>query len=595
MNINSWNMKVMVRSMILLLVFSVLSACGGGAKNIRPEGSLEQSKGMALYQAGDYFNAISWLEQSHNLYPNKTVLLALIDAYEQLGELVKIYPLLNHELLSASVEKSIISAMLVSNDGNCHSVIEKLSGLNVNDTEAQWKTKYFKLLADCYVQQGNSLMAARHLFLLMQSKKAEANHEDKAYTDALVYELMKISEIDLIQAIGEADDEVWRGWLEAAFVEFGADGESGEHWFSQWENHPASNYFLGMNEVSLRKKVGVLLPMSGRFEKVSKAIQKGMLTAAMNQGGRNELQFYDTGSQGEAVASALFSAQEADVDIIVGPLDKQSIAVLDTLPEPTVPMLLLNQSEMDFNQFSLSPEAEAQDVAEVMYREGKRQVLILSSNDPWGERMTLAFAQRFVDLGGQIISNHYFAADQADYSVQLRQVLGLVGSRLRSKNLQQYLKLPVQSEEVVRADVDAIFLAAQPDFARMMVPQLKFHRASKVPVFATSHVFVGFDNSQHNKDLDGVHFPVAPLLLQTGDLLETLTFELSLIKDTDLNLFAFGYDAYQLTSRLTWMSRVNSGKLSGLSGNLSMDFDGKIRRHLPWAYYSGGEVFAVEE
>ncbi|WP_154222383.1 penicillin-binding protein activator [Marinicella rhabdoformis] len=593
MNINHWNVKVSVRHAALLTVFSLLLACGGN--NVRPDGLNEQRKGMALYQAGDYFNAVSWLEQSHNAHPNKTVLLALIDAYGRLGESIKIYPLLNHELLSYSAEKDIITAQLADQDGNCSSVIDLLGALNVSEVTGHWKSEYYNLLSACHARLGNSLLAAKNILALMQLPTDEQNSTDNKVSDDLVYELMKVPEMDLIQAISETDDELWRGWLEAAFVEFGADGESGEHWFSQWKNHPASSYFLGSNEVSLRQKVGVLLPMSGRFEHVAKAVQKGMLTAAMSQGGRNELLFFDTGSQGEALASALFSAQEAGVNIILGPLDKQSIAALEALPEPTVPVLLLNQSNSDDYQFTLSPEAEAQDVAEVMYQQGKRQVLILSSNDPWGERITLAFAQRFVDLGGQIISNHYFATDQADYSAQLRQVLGLVGSRLRSKNLQQYLKLPVHSEEVVRADIDAIFLAAQPGFARMMVPQLKFNRAAKVPVYATSHVFVGFDNKQHNKDLEGVYFPVAPLLLQTGDFLETLAFDVSLIQNTDLNLFAFGYDAYQLTSRLTWMSRVNSGKFSGLSGNLSMDFDGKIRRHLPWAYYIGGEVFAAEQ
>lgn len=581
------------------MVLSLLTACGGGTRNVRTAVDQAQAKGLSLYQSGDYFNAIDWLEKSHQENSSLVVLLALMDAYAQLGETIKVYPLLNHPLLLNRPEKQVMLAKISWMDGDCHQVLAELQSTEDNSMGQEWQRQKHQMLAECHFQQADYLLAAASRFHLLTVLQSDTSGTDvqaiQAMQDALVNDLVLVDETDLILGIGQAKDPLWHGWLEAAFVEFGADGESGAHWLSQWENHPAASYFLDNNAITSGQKVAVLLPMSGRFEQVSKAIQQGMLTAAISQGGRNDLQFFDTGSQGEALAAALFSAQEAGVDMIVGPLDKQSITGLSELPEPTVPMLLLNQSDGDHQQFSLSPEAEAQDVAETMYQQGKRQVVIMSSNDPWGERLTLAFAQRFSDLGGHIIANHYFATDQADYSAQLRQALGLVGSRLRSKNLQQYLKLPVSSEEVVRADIDAIFLAAQPSFARMMVPQLKFHRASKVPVYATSHVFVGFNDAQHNKDLDGVHFPVAPLLLQTGDLLETLPFDVSLIQNTDLNLFAFGYDAFQLTSRLSWLGRVNSGRFSGLSGQLSMDFDGKIRRHLQWAYYSGGEVFAAED
>ncbi|MGJ8662211.1 MAG: penicillin-binding protein activator, partial [Marinicella sp.] len=416
--------------------------------------------------------------------------------------------------------------------------------------------------------------------------------------DRIVRNLIQVNEDDLILAIGDDTYQpLTQGWIEAAYVSFGADGTSGDNWLLQWPEHPAAAYFLDLNKVNKQQKVAILLPFSGRFSNVAKAVQKGLLTAAAaDSENHNELIFYDTGSQGENVSNAWFTAQENQADLIIGPLDKSSIEVVEQIPAPTIPVVLLNQSEpeSDYFQFTLSPEGEAIEVATKMINDGHKRVLIMAPNEPWGERMTQAFAQSFVDLGGQIVNNSYFQTKQNDYSAQLRQTLGLIESQLRARNLQQFLKLNLSADEVVRSDVDAIFLAARPDFARLMVPQLKFHHAANIPVYSTSHVFDGLMNEQHNRDLQGLRFALSPIELQSNALLETAAFDLGRVGG-DKKLFAFGYDAYQLISRLEWMNRVNTGVVNGLSGKVSLGFDGVFNRGLLWAQYNNGSVVALPQ
>ena len=258
-------------------------------------------------------------------------------------------------------------------------------------------------------------------------------------------------------------------------------------------------------------------------------------------------------------------------------------------------VVLLNQSEGNsYFQFTLSPEGEAQQAAEQVIKDGLKRVLIMAPNEEWGERMTTAFAQRLVDLGGQVVNNTYFQPEQNDYSAQLRQTLGLVESQLRAKNLQSFLKINLSSDEVVRSDVDAIFLAARPDFARLMVPQLKFHHAADIPVYATSHVFDGLNNEQHNRDLQGLKFALSPIELQTSELYEVLPFDLNRVGGNE-KLFALGYDAYQLITRLEWMSRVNTGMIDGLTGKVYLGRDGQFNRGLLWAQYNNGSIVALPQ
>ena len=152
-----------------------------------------------------------------------------------------------------------------------------------------------------------------------------------------------------------------RGWLEAAYIDFGADGATADEWLERWPSHPANDYFYRDLGNGGFRNIAYLLPLSGHFESVGAAIQQGVLAAGFDYlPPQSKVQFYDTGSQGESFAAAWYSAQEDNADIIVGPLDRNSLNQLESYSVPAVPVLLLNQSALEqYYQFTLSPENEA--------------------------------------------------------------------------------------------------------------------------------------------------------------------------------------------------------------------------------------------
>jgi hypothetical protein len=546
-----------------------------------------------MYQQKDYFLAVDYLLEAWENAPNDhEVFVALLDSWSQLDEFPRVWQLLSQTTLRTP-EVNIIESEILAQQNQCYESLSINQEVDTYSINQEWQHRFWQVSANCFMQTNDYLSAAKALIQLDQwiddPLLKQRNH------DSIVRNLIAVNEEQLILSLGSVTDEMTQGWIEAAYVNFGADGVSGSGWLQQWSNHPAAFYFLDMNQNSKQQNVAVLLPFSGRFDSVAKAVQKGMLTAALaDQGSSNKLSFYDTGSAGEGFSSAWYSAQENQADLIIGPLDKDSIETLKGMPESTIPVILLNQSESPYQQFTLSPEGEAEAVAIKMINDGKTRVLIMAPNDSWGERMTKAFAQKFVDLGGHIQNNTYFQTEQSDFSAQLRQTLGLIESQLRARNLQQFLKLKINAEEVVRSDVDAIFLAAKPSFARLMIPQLKFQRAADIPVYSSSHVFDGLHNEQHNKDLEGVRFAISPMELQIESLFETLPFDLTKVKH-DKQLFAFGFDAYQLISRLAWMSRISTGVVEGLTGNISLGQDNQFKRELLWAYYHNGLIAPLTE
>ena len=58
-----------------------------------------------------------------------------------------------------------------------------------------------------------------------------------------------------------------------------------------------------------------------------------------------------------------------------------------------------------------------------------------------------------------------------------------------------------------------IFMAAFPIAGRQIIPQLRFHEAGQIPVYATSHIFTGSVNPQADMDMDGVMFLDLPWIL----------------------------------------------------------------------------------
>jgi len=585
-------MKVLNPQLFIVLLILLLSACASGPGQQTGGDNQRIDKALSAYQQGHYFEAAEllqalWQQDQTNI----TLYEALLDTYYQLGELPMIWSLQQHnQLHSAKID--IIDAEVAHISDDCQQNLTVLAEVDAQTLADDWRQRLYRIRSICRFVAGEKLAA-----LVDRIRLADMLEEEQQWLvyDDIVADLSAIKTSDLIMRIGDFSEEpLVEGWLEAAYLNFGSDGESTQLFLQDWPNHPAARYFYGYQGHQQLRKIAVLLPLSGRFAGAGLSVQKGMLTAAADDFEQShELLFFDTGSTGENIAGAWFSAQAANVDMVIGPLDKESIDQLSQFSPPTVPVLLLNQSEQDFYQFTLSPENQAVQVAERMWQDGLRRVLIFAPSGDWGQRMSQAFANEFVALGGHILNNQYFNPSERDFSSVLRQQLGLVESQLRAKNLQSYLKLDLQSEAVVNAEIDGIFMPSNPDFARMMVPQLLFNHAGQIPVYATSHIFSGQDNKPLNKDLSGVVFPISPIQLPTEHMRETLNFNLQQVSD-NRELFALGYDALLLVDRLQWMSRVFGGRLQGLSGTLSMGQDQIIHRTLQWAIFDNGGVVAID-
>lgn len=422
-----------------------------------------------------------------------------------------------------------------------------------------------------------------------------------------------------------ARDTVVRGWLELGLLASQSDratlGTPLANWRARYPGHPGSalargGLILGNADntsgrvssepgtISASAHVAVLLPLTGRTAAAAAQIRDGLLTAlyTLPAGARPELRFYDTNSM--SVGDAIATASAAGAQAIIGPLLREEVIAAAQYSGRRPPLLALNYLPVEtpapanFYQYALSPENEARQVARRALADGRRRAVVLVPEGDWGSRVLAAFRQELEAGGGRVLADVTYDPERNDFSAPIQQVLRLSDSIARERRLQNVLGTSLQFTPRRRGDIDFLFIPATASVVRQLRPQLRFYYAGDIPTYSTSDSYDG--TLQANQDLDGLMFPDMPWVLapaDSGSASDVVSRARAAAQQAwgDAaprgRLFAFGYDAWQLTTAIESGSAAASGTvLAGLTGELSFDAEHRIHRDLNWAQIRGGNL-----
>jgi outer membrane PBP1 activator LpoA protein len=190
--------------------------------------------------------------------------------------------------------------------------------------------------------------------------------------------------------------------------------------------------------------------------------------------------------------------------------------------------------------------------------------------------------------GGFLLGQATFGATaRNDFGDSIMQVLRTDDSRVRHNRIQSTIGQKLEFEPRRRPDIQFIFAPSQPGAARQLRPQLRFHLAGDIPTFTLGDAYEPHPTA--NQEIDGVMFPDMPWML--GD--EGLSGQVRGIAQQAFGdaasrrgrLFAFGYDAFGIAASLQRGVPVNP---EGLTGTLSIDEQGRVRRELQWVRIRNG-------
>ncbi|HWK48452.1 MAG TPA: penicillin-binding protein activator, partial [Steroidobacter sp.] len=136
---------------------------------------------------------------------------------------------------------------------------------------------------------------------------------------------------------------------------------------------------------------------------------------------------------------------------------------------------------------------------------------------------------------------------------------------------------------------------AQPVQGRSLRPGLKFHLSDDLPIYATSDIFE--PDAQANNDLEGVIFPDMPWVISpdaaSSQLRSALTRHWPVRARGRGRLYAFGFDACRIVPLLKAGQFGSAHAIPGMTGLLSIDEKGHVKRELDWAKVSGGRALPL--
>ena len=459
------------------------------------------------------------------------------------------------------------------------------------------------------------------------------NKNQSANAKAIWQTLLKMPVEQLQAERRQSVDDAYTAWLELAVIHYtnqidiAQQVEQVQDWLQRWPMHSAANHLpksikvLKKSAATRPEKIVALLPLSGPLSEAGKAVQEGLATAyftALNEGWElPTITSYDTHQY--SIEQLYAQATRDGADLIIGPLEKDKVSVLLTMPTD-IPILALNYipdtpklddtahvdavsqdtnnaiandtirimpAPLNIIQFGLAAEDEALQLANIARETNYRNAIIIQSSADWSKRASHVFSQQWTASGGTIVGNTTLT-EAKNYSAEIENSLLLPTSNARHQRLENIIGQRIEFTPRRRNDIDVIVIFANSKQTRSIKPLLAYHYAGKLPVYGSSHINNGIEQSTKNRDLNGIVFNEIPWVLESNSLKPQVAARY--IKNKKLGrLFAMGLDAFYLHPRIEQLKQASDSQLQGMTGRLSLQ-NNRIVRELQMAEFAKGKA-----
>ncbi len=592
--------RIHQRALASVLTAALLSA---GCASVNLESHIAQTADQALELAS----------KENNAETAQTYLLRIASRFQDQGDHVAARTLLQSPQLAQvapglSNQKLLLSmagAVALQDESWGTEIAESLSPSSFVNYPADLITRAATLQTDTFALAGDSMSAAMTLVLLAQT---DSTANARQIHDRVWSLLEQVPDAELASASEEAIGYEAQGWLELAGLvrtpDAGIDeqGRIIRSWQNNWPGHPAAQVLPSDLQLiasladSRPEKIALALPLQGPLATAGKAIRDGFLAAYYLDGSadrkKTDIRIVDT--SGTSFTELYGQLAKQDIDLVVGPLEKEALAgigAMNTLPVPALGLNYLpaeTRSPDGLYQFGLSAEDEARQIADRLASENLRQVLALIPEGEWGDRVENALLTRMASHEGVALDIERFFPEDNLRAVTA-DLLGVTVSRDRAIQVERTIGMNVEFEPRRRQDADAIVMVAEPTIARQFKPLFAFYFGGDLPVFSPSIVYEGTAAPSRDRDLNGVVFTDIPWVLGNDNELRTrATDNLSGTRGQPGRLFAMGADAWHLSKRLPLLRQVESASISGQTGILTMTPQGSIHREQLWAEFRNG-------
>lgn len=462
-----------------------------------------------------------------------------------------------------------------------------LNAMDVNRLPKNLQIEHYQLQASVLEVKGDVFGAAQKWIQLDNLIGTDAlalreNHK-------ILWDSLALVSYEQLRQIQQIPGDTFSGWVSLAVlsktIQPSYIAQSIADWQTRYPNHPANKdtvqtllhatqakSVVPIPTTQSTQKIALLLPLESKFYYHAEAVQNGMVAVVMddNQSTTQKYEVVPRPVDVNNVTNVYQQMISEGAKMVIGPLDKESLTVLanstNQLPVLTVGLNYLDTATNTNNlfQFGLSPEQEAQAVAQRAWQDGHRLAAALVPPGNWSNRVLTAFQQAWAAQGGQFTTVQQYDNENFDQPVK----------------------------RIIDSKADMVFMLAFPKEARRLRPYFPYHDGDSIAVYSTSHIYSGITNQSMDRDLDGIIFSDIPWILAPDQQAKKWQahFEQNYPDNMEQvkRLYALGIDAYHIMLELKKLNQYSYLQLNGYTGLLSVGNGGIITRQLLWAKFVDG-------
>lgn len=536
-------------------------------------------------------------------------LLQAADEYLRFGQPYKAFVIAKKiaPYLRSNIDKTqanlVMAEVLVQNDQfqDAYQLLPELS------LQLGFDQRVFRLQSTLYQWSGEQLLAASALSAEIELSNSTVEKSEK--TQQLWSNLISLKNDELVSDRKLRNQ--FKGWIsltrtvkENAFNKTSLR-QSVANWQLNHPNHPASDQLpLALQELleltpQTLEYISVILPLSGPQQLLGEAVKHGILFDYWQQKVDYKITFIDSNKSTDIIADMVSQQQP---DLVIGPITKSDLLRLQPVLA-SYPLLALNSLTEPSNNpqhyfFSFDSSLEAVQAAEKIAIENHHKPIVIAQNT----RNTKQTAETFAKIWQ---SNHgyspevIFFDDKDNIQNTVKDILDVQRSADRDIAANRTYKKAVKSDLRSRRDIDAIYLVADVTQTRLLKPFIDVNVSpflDAIPVYATSRSYSRRADSTILRDLNSMKFTDMPWLIDGNRFANTKSHFDRLwpdLSDNESRLFAIGYDAMELASKLEQFSYLPNTFYQGKSGSIYLDENNQLVSIRKWAEYQDNKVVAI--
>lgn len=304
--------------------------------------------------------------------------------------------------------------------------------------------------------------------------------------------------------------------------------------------------------------IALLLPLnSPGLATAAKAVHQGILAAAGVQNQVLPLRLYADIDEAHSIVAYKNAIANGAVAVI-GPLTRGGIRQLADEKSLPVPTLALNVIEglvpPQLYFFGMAVDAEARQVARLAKKQGFKQAIVITAQDPLAQRLQISFEEQWIASGGTVAREIEFNGDTS-----------ILTDLLATPDSMVFFATDVEKTRAIRA-----------------------YLPNGLAAYATSQLFIGNNDKLVNFDLDGIRFVDMPWLLQSdAPAIMVYPRANSALAIDHERLYALGIDAFRLINVLLANKAKTALPLEGVTGRIRLNGQTFQHEALPALFVQG--------